>query len=76
MSYPDIEHFAEFEVHRLNETGLFRAKEIANAFDQLLTVLTKTCPVGRELSIVRTKLEEACFFAKKSMANKAENQHE
>jgi hypothetical protein len=29
---------------------------------------------GREMAIVRTKLEEAAFFAKRAMATQAENQ--
>lgn len=58
----------EFEVHLLNEGGIRRAKEIALAFDGLLNHLKDLCPEGRELAIVKTKLEEASFFAKKSMA--------
>lgn len=64
----------EFEVHKLNERGFATAREIASNFDNLLSYLTENCPAGRELSIVRTKLEEACFFAKKSIANVKENQ--
>jgi hypothetical protein len=63
-----------FEVHMLNERGKDKAHEIAGAFNDLLTRLSPICPVGREMSIVRTKLEEAAFFAKKSMANVPENQ--
>jgi hypothetical protein len=63
-----------FQVHMLNEQGKNSAKAIANAFDGLLTFLEGECGAGRELSIVKTKLEEACFFAKKAMANKSENQ--
>lgn len=59
----------EFEVHILTTTGIEKAKELANIFDDLLTRLTGDyCPNNREFSIVKTKLEEACFFAKKSMA--------
>ena len=70
---------AAFEVHMLNDTGKQKAKDIATAFDNCLTAITaptfgSLCPAGRELSIVRTKLEEACFFAKKAMANAKENQ--
>lgn len=64
----------EFEVHMLNETGKARARAIALAFDQLLTNLEAAGVDGREGAIVRTKLEEAAFFAKKSMAKKKENQ--
>lgn len=64
-----------FEVHMLNDLGKERARNIAKAFDSLLSDLTVFCPTAnREFSIVKTKLEEACFFAKKSMANLPENQ--
>ena len=63
----------EFQVHMLNKIGQTKAASIAFAFDACLARLTELCPSGRELSIVRTKLEEACFFAKKSMASQPEN---
>lgn len=67
-----------FQVHRLNDIGLQKAENIAVDFNTLLTNLEDT--VGpeatktREFSVVKTKLEEACFFAKKSLANQTENQ--
>ena len=64
-----------FQVHMLNEQGKEKAQEIANAFDQLLFRLSKVAPSsGREYALVRTKLEEAAFYAKKSMASVPENQ--
>jgi len=66
--------FSEFEVHKLNEAGIAKAVHIAGDFSSLLGSLTTVCPEGREMSIVRTKLEEASFFAKKAMAKQAENQ--
>lgn len=62
-----------FEVHILNERGRRAAKEIALKFDGLMTFLSMNLPEGREMSIVATKLEEACFFAKKAMASQIEN---
>ena len=59
----------EFEVHILTDNGIGKAKEIAAFFDEALNLLKIICPEGREFSIVKTKLEEACFFAKKSMAS-------
>lgn len=58
----------EFQVHMLTEEGKSTAIYIAHAFDDLLTTLEEICPASRELSIAKTKLEEACFFAKKAMA--------
>lgn len=58
-----------FQVHMLNDIGKQKAREIAEDFDHLLGELKEVCPEGREMAIVRTKLEEACFFAKKAMAN-------
>jgi len=68
-----------FEVHKLNSRGLDKAREIAQNFDDLLAHLGTLCLAAgatgsREFALVRTKLEEACFFAKKGMANQAENQ--
>lgn len=59
---------AEFAVHMLTDDGKVKAKQIAEAFDGLLTTLEAICPNGRPLALTKTKLEEACFFAKKAMA--------
>ena len=58
----------EFEVHLLNERGINVAQSLALRFDELLSWLETVLPEGREFSITKTKLEEASFFAKKSMA--------
>lgn len=58
----------EFQVHLLTAQGVVYAQTIAEAFDLLLTSLATVCPPGREFSVCKTKLEEACFFAKKSLA--------
>ena len=63
----------EFAVHMLNEQGQRRAAQIAGVFDEALARLETMCPPGREFAITRTKLEEACFFAKKAMALSDEN---
>lgn len=59
----------EFEVHMLNALGKEQANRIAETFDTCLNALLAYCPEGRYMSIVRTKLEEASFFAKKAMAS-------
>ena len=59
----------EFAVHMLNDEGKTKAAEIAQAFDDCIERLAKVCPAGREFAITRTKLEDACFFAKKAMAS-------
>lgn len=63
-----------FKSHRLNEVGLQKAQAIGSLFDELLEGLKERCPAGREFAITKTKLEEACFFAKKAMAQDPENQ--
>lgn len=65
----------EFKVHMLNEEGKKKAEEIAVSFSNCLREIESMCgKEGREIAIVRTKLEEACFFAKRAMASKKENQ--
>lgn len=57
-----------FQVHKLTDEGLALAGELAQKFDTLLAEVSQIVPESRELSIVTTKLEEACFFAKKGLA--------
>ncbi|MCK4945542.1 MAG: hypothetical protein KAS59_04700 [Alphaproteobacteria bacterium] len=65
----------EFEVHILNDEGIAKARTIALCFDGVLNRLKDLCPEKtREFAIVKTKLEEACFFAKKAMACDVANQ--
>jgi hypothetical protein len=65
----------EFEVHWLNEGGKVKANNLAIIFSDCLTKLEKECGAeGREMALVKTKLQEASFFAKRAMAVKVENQ--
>ena len=64
----------EFEVHMLNDLGKDRVQEMAVKFSDLLTWVKSIGEPGREQALVATKLEAACFFAKKSLAIKKENQ--
>lgn len=64
----------EFSVHIVNTDGLAMAKLIAQDFNALLNRLKTVCEPGREFAIAKTKLEEACFFAKKAMAKIPANQ--
>jgi hypothetical protein len=58
----------EFEVHKLSEEGLAVASSIGRQFEDLLESLESLSLDARCLAIVSTKLEEACFFAKKGFA--------
>lgn len=64
----------EFKVHRLNEEGLKKADELASEFASLLDTVEHMIPAGRERAIVVTKLQEACFFAKRGLALRPEYQ--
>jgi hypothetical protein len=65
----------EFAVHMLNQLGKDRAADIAKQFTVCLNNLEAIIGAdGREMAIVRTKLQEAAFFAKRAMAVRSENQ--
>lgn len=67
----------EFNVHLLNEEGKVKANIIAFVFTDTLNRLEDedVCgSEGREMAIVRTKLQEAAFYAKRAMAVRPENQ--
>jgi len=65
-----------FRFHKLNTLGQERARRIAELFDSMTLELGILCPEGRSFSIAKTKLEEACFFAKKAMASSPANGEE
>ena len=58
-----------FQVHRLNDEGQAKAGSVAKAFNELLKLLREKIAPNRERAICEMKLEEACFFAKKAIAN-------
>lgn len=63
----------EFAFHALNTGGVARSNAVREAFDRLLTEVEVLVPAGRESAIMRTKLEEASFFAQKSLAGDPRN---
>jgi hypothetical protein len=75
-----------FEVHMLNDSGKQKAMRLADMFDGLFASVRNVAlegvhpeekadpEVSRELALVRTHLEMACFYAKKAMANNPLNQ--
>lgn len=65
----------EFAVHMLNDQGKQKAAQIADSLSVCLDNLESIVgSSGREMAIVRTKMEEASFFAKKGMAVQPGNQ--
>lgn len=64
----------EFEVHILNDAGKAKARHIAYAFDACLAAVDALVVDPRCKALMRTKMEEACFFAKKGMASADFNQ--
>lgn len=63
-----------FAVHMLNERGKEEARKLAAQFDGLQTYVTGLGGDSRCQSIAATKLEEACFYAKKALATNPDMQ--
>ena len=65
----------EFETYTLNGRGKDYATYIRKKFNDFLNDLLLVIPEGgRETAIVKTKLEEASFFAMKAMSKDQSNQ--
>ena len=69
---------SQFAAQMLNDQGKQKAHELAHELAQKFSDLLEFCEEigmpGRELSLVATKLEEGCFYAKKAMATNLVNQ--
>lgn len=64
-----------FKVHLLNDKGIEIADKIAWLFSKIEEDINELSPGDcREKSIALDKLEESCFFAKKSIAAQVKNQ--
>lgn len=64
----------EFQPHLLNDDGRMKVVEIGDAFSDCLARVEAVLPIGRERSLVVTKLQEASFFANKGIAIDPANQ--
>jgi hypothetical protein len=54
----------EFSLPSLDEAGQVKAERVARLFSDMLDELEEVVGTeGREMAIVRTKLQEAAFFA-------------
>jgi hypothetical protein len=58
----------EFKTYVPSTQGLTEMQAISQDFDELLTKLEAKIDAGRELALVRTHLEIACFYARKGEA--------
>lgn len=63
----------EFVTHKLSQAGIEKVNDVKKGFDILLDGLKQLCPESRHFSVTKTKLEEACFFAVKSVASEPAN---
>ena len=64
-----------FEVHKLNKKGMEKASKLVSCFDTTLRdIQLLEISEGRELALVKTHLELACFYAKKAIAKQLGNQ--
>ena len=70
----DLPVRSEFGTHTLNENGLTKVHAARVTFSEALTHLEMIVPKGRLCSIMITKLEEACMFAVRSIAELPANQ--
>ena len=65
----------EFAVHRLNDKGMDEANQLGELFSLLLhSIEQRTGTDGLEVDMVRLKLQEASYFAKRAIAKRSENQ--
>ncbi len=59
---------------KLNQVGADKVKRIETGFELLFTELGTVCPAGRELALVKTKMQEASYWAKKAVCEDPANQ--
>lgn len=58
----------EFSTTKVTPEGVQKINQARSILDGTLDALKILCPEGREFSLVKTKLEEAGFFAVKAIS--------
>lgn len=66
----------EFRAIAMNDDAVAKCGIIRDAFSTALDAVVAQLGPSRELSIVTTKMQEACMWAIRGLAQKPENQHE
>jgi len=66
----------EFQSIAMNDAAVAKCRVIREAFSTALDAVTAQLGPGRELSLVTTKMQEACMWAIRGLAQKPENMHE
>lgn len=62
-----------FGTYELNNNEIKRIKAIESGFSGLAGALDSVCEDGRCFKIAKTKMEEACFYAKKAIVMDPKN---
>lgn len=65
-----------FETHKLNEVGFHNVKTFKENMTLLKSLMETSYPTSREMSMFVTKLEEACFWGTKVIAQEPCNHTE
>ncbi len=66
----------EFQAVAMNDAAVEKCRTIREAFSTALESVTAQLGPGRELSIVTTKLQEACMWAIRGLSQLPENKHD
>lgn len=59
----------EFVWHELSDAGIKQCLLVKQAFSELLTKIEALVPGGRELALVKTKIQEASHWANQGVAS-------
>jgi len=65
----------EFKVYKLSSDGVRLVNDVSREFDEFLTTLLENAlpESSRYTSLVKTKLEEAAFYARKAVGSNPAN---
>ena len=66
----------EFSAINMNDSAVEKCRVIRKSFSDALSAIKQHVKPGRELALATTKMQEACMWAIRGLAQKPENRHE